>query len=279
MDKSQFQQFADDIKEEAQQGDYKRDDVVTVPVLRIHQDKTQNPPEGSEVGMLYSPTAGFVSPTRAVRCTILDMVNLRQIWTPWTAKDKHIICKCFDQTCGFGNPFYEDEERWVPGDEERECSRCANNVFRNRAYEPLDPLLYNGKPLSLSEKCKSGKLFAAFKLPEDPEEEISLESVMPFYFQVGASIFSNAYTRLPNSWEAFVVGCNQTKPPIPWMACKLELTTQEIETPNGPTRVPVFQLIGVHVGLLEKVRVIEGAYKDRLALKAPEVQPEIPPDE
>lgn len=273
-----FQQFADEIKEEVRQEDYKTDDVVTIPILRIHQDKTQNPPEDSEPGMFYSPTAGFCAPSKTVYCTIIDMVNIRQLWTPFSARNKHIICKSYNQATGYGNPFIEEEGRWIPGEEKRECAACPYNAFRNRGFEPIDVFEYGNKDLPLTERCKSGKLFAGFKLPSNGEE-ITLERVLPFYFQVGSSIFSNAYTALRTSWEAFVVGCNQVNPPIPWLACKLNMSTQQINTPSGFVWVPVFELAGVHIGALQQIRAIEGAYQERLALKDAEVQPEIENDE
>ena len=291
MTKAAFQQLADQLKDEAQASDYRADDVTSVPIIRIHQDKTQTPPEGSEPGFLYSPTAGFFTPTKSLQITVLEMVNIRQLWTPWTAKDKHIICKCVNQAVGQGIPYIETDGRWVPGDATRECAACPYNAFRNRSFayvgpfavsisvvEPLAKLESNGKPLPLDEHCGSGKLFAGIVLPEDMGAEIALESVLPFFFQVGSSVFGNSYNRLSNSWEAFVVGCKMVKPAIPWMACKLNMTTTLIDTANGPTYAPVFEVFGVHAGLLEKVRVIAKTYEPRLALKAGKL-PDIEPDE
>lgn len=277
MDKNTFQQFAEKIKGETEQADYKHDDSISIPIVRILQDKTQNPPENATPGMFYSPTAGFFHLTSELRVTILDIVNIRQVWTPWTAKDKHILCKCFDQRHGKGVVFVEEEGRWVPGEEERDCSACPHNNFRNRALEPIEPLDYNGKPLTLDETCASGKLFAGILLP-DGDEAVTLENVIPFYFQFGSTIFGNSYTRLPNSWEAFTVGCKTVKPEIPWLACKLLMQTAKVDTANGPVYAPTFTLIGVHAGMLEKVRAIAGAYEQRLALKSADGQPAIAPE-
>jgi len=281
MDRAGFQTIADEMKDEIEGGDYQPDDITSIPLLRIHQAQTQNPPENSEPGMLFSPNAGFIQPAFRILVTLLMHTSFRHLWPKFSMMLKYIICRCMrasftqaDQ--GTGLISVEEEDRWLAGHEERKCVQCSYNRFRNRAIPTLDELSYNGKPLSTENQCRSGKLFAGVFLPESGE--LSVENAIPFVFQVGASVFSNAYSQYPNSWIGIQGSLKLTRPPLPLNSLKIAMTTQEIETPSGSAWMPMFEVVGAHPGMMNVVRAIETNYQGQLALKDAEVQPDGEPD-
>lgn len=272
MDAKEFSKFAEQIKDEVEAGDYIHEQMSKIPRVRIHQDRTQNPPEQSKVGHFYSPNAGFITPSKSLFVTILETVRIRLLWTPFTQRDKHIICHCFDHDLGYGVQYVENDSRWFPSEDDanrKECVSCPYNRFRNRAFPTTGPLPNGDKEWSPElVSCRSGQLFAGFFLPEDPKEDISIESIIPFYFQATSSLFSSEYTPMPTSWETFSMACRLAKPAeIPIRACKILIETTVIDTKNGPTCVPTFTLKGVHHGFMPQVRAIANIYKDQLALK------------
>ena len=178
---------------------------------------------------------------------------------------------------GTGIVSIEEEGRWLAGHEERECVRCPYNRFRNRATMPtLDELAYSGKPLSTENQCRSGKLFAGVFLPDSGE--LSVENTIPFIFQVGASVFSNIYSKEPLSWIGLQGSLKLPRPPLPLNSLKISMTTQEIETPSGSAWMPMFEVVGKHLGMMDTIRAIKTTYKGQLALKDAEVHPEGEPD-
>lgn len=272
MDAKEFSKFSEKIKDEVESGDYIHEQMSKVPRIRIHQDRTQNPPENSKVGYFYSPNAGFIVPAPSMIVTILETAKIRLLWTPFTQRDKHLICHCFDQDLGYGILYEERDERWLPGegeDAQRQCLACVYNRFRNRAF-PIGSLFRNGEKEWSPDavECRSGQLFAGFMLPEDSKEELTIDTVIPFYFQATSSLFAGSYTSLPNSWETFSMACKLAKPvEIPIRACKIEFKTTTVDMANGPTIVPTFNLVGVHHGFMPQVRAIASTYKEQLALK------------
>lgn len=307
MNRKDFQTIADEMKDEIEDGDYQADDITSIPLIRIHQAQTQNPPENSEEGMFYSPNAGFIQPSNRMLITILAHTSFRHLWPKFSMQLKYIVCRCmkaeFTQAYqGTGVISIEEEGRWLAGHIERECVRCPYNRFRNRTMPALDELLYSGKPLSTENQCRSGKLFAGVFLPESSElaidhiegvylpdsdelstkgvflpepGELSVENAIPFMFQVGASVRSNAYSKYLNSWIGIQGSLKLTRPPLPLNSLKIAITTQEIETPNGSAWMPMFRVVGRHLGMMEVIRTIETTYQGQLALKDAEVQPEL----